>query len=608
MSSVDPIVHDETFPQDALTAQDRVDSAKLQTQVSGIKQKLNELLAALDAFTRDDDTVADQHIRLRMLHPELVQALASASAWQAKPNVRLATATGVYHNPITGVPEGAAAPDGVTPTDGDRILVMTALYPHGQGIWVYNSGGAWTRPSDFDADNEAPWALVAVTDGVGNRSTIWLQVAPVVDLGVTAQSWSQVFGQVEYTAGAGIAIVYKQIAARTDTVTTDIAGGNIIVKDGGITAAKLASNAVTTDKIANFSVTNVKQGEMPALTIKGNNNAFSSTTPQDLTPNDVRLMLPAFVGDIGGAGTKGLVPAPAGGDAAAGKFLSANGGWEVVASSGTPLMGFKEPVRVVAFGNIALTGAQTIDGVACVAGDRVLVAGQTVGSENGLYVVAAGAWSRSTDADVTGEAVPGMLVRAIAGTVCGGTTWYLSNTTIPTLGTDALLFKPMRPDCWGRATLGAGASQFSDTALVNAFASSVDTMLGESGVSGRVVGTTTTRGAPFVSSANAGQFTIGAFGGGTYRLRASASKFWLNWGFTIWTGGFFSLFKNGSYVDGFRLTTDNAVYLDRMRFDKVLSLVAADTVECRFGLVTPTDNFWNPQVANWLFDIERIGD
>lgn len=45
------------------------------------------------------------------------------------------------------------------------------------------------------------------------------------------------------------------------------------------------------------------------------------------TPAQVTAALDAFVGDSGSGGTKGLVPAPASGDAAAGKVLGAGGTW-----------------------------------------------------------------------------------------------------------------------------------------------------------------------------------------------------------------------------------------------------------------------------------------
>lgn len=44
---------------------------------------------------------------------------------------------------------------------------------------------------------------------------------------------------------------------------------------------------------------------------------------------------PAMVGDTGSGGTAGNVPAPASGDAAAGKFLKADGTWAVPPGSGT---------------------------------------------------------------------------------------------------------------------------------------------------------------------------------------------------------------------------------------------------------------------------------
>jgi hypothetical protein len=66
----------------------------------------------------------------------------------------------------------------------------------------------------------------------------------------------------------------------------------------------------------------------------------------------------------------------------------------------------KPSVRVIATSNIALTGLQTIDGVTLIAGDRVLVQNNTTATQNGVYVVASGAWTRATDADATGEITP----------------------------------------------------------------------------------------------------------------------------------------------------------------------------------------------------------
>ncbi len=64
-------------------------------------------------------------------------------------------------------------------------------------------------------------------------------------------------------------------------------------------------------------------------------------------------------------------------------------------------LSWKDSVKAATNGNITLSGAQTVDGIALVAGDRVLVKNQTSASQNGIYVVAAGAWTRATDMDAT---------------------------------------------------------------------------------------------------------------------------------------------------------------------------------------------------------------
>lgn len=66
-------------------------------------------------------------------------------------------------------------------------------------------------------------------------------------------------------------------------------------------------------------------------------------------------------------------------------------------------LSWKTPVRAATTANITLSAPQTIDGVSVIAGDRVLVKNQTTASANGIYVVAAGAWTRATDADTATE-------------------------------------------------------------------------------------------------------------------------------------------------------------------------------------------------------------
>lgn len=112
----------------------------------------------------------------------------------------------------------------------------------------------------------------------------------------------------------------------------------------------------------------------------------------------------------------------------------------VVALEGGAAVAWKEPVRVATTANVTLSGAQTIDGVACVAGDRVLVKNQSTGSQNGIYVVASGAWSRASDMNSSAESLAGLGVRVNEGTTNADTSWALTTDDPITLGTTSLTF------------------------------------------------------------------------------------------------------------------------------------------------------------------------
>jgi hypothetical protein len=125
----------------------------------------------------------------------------------------------------------------------------------------------------------------------------------------------------------------------------------------------------------------------------------------------------------------------------------------------------KAPVKAIATSNITLSGAQTVDGVSLVAGDRVLVAGQTAGQNNGIYVVAAGSWTRSADANSSPEVKDGMSVFVEQGTEFGNSTWVLITNNTITLGTTALEF--VRFSGLGQISAGNGLAQSGNELSVN---------------------------------------------------------------------------------------------------------------------------------------------
>ena len=97
----------------------------------------------------------------------------------------------------------------------------------------------------------------------------------------------------------------------------------------------------------------------------------------------------------------------------------------------------KLAVAAATTANITLSGTQTIDGIAVVAGNRVLVKNQTTPAQNGIYMVAAGAWTRSTDMDSWAE-VPGGFCFVTQGTTQDDTGWVCTANPGGTLGTTAI--------------------------------------------------------------------------------------------------------------------------------------------------------------------------
>jgi len=127
----------------------------------------------------------------------------------------------------------------------------------------------------------------------------------------------------------------------------------------------------------------------------------------------------------------------------------------------------KDSVRVASTGSnidFATGGLLTIDGITVASGDRVLLKDQTAGAENGIYVAASGAWSRSSDADTSAKVTPGMFTFVTDGTVNGDNGFVLVTNGPITLGSTALTFTQFSGA--GQITAGNGLSKSGNTLSV----------------------------------------------------------------------------------------------------------------------------------------------
>ena len=107
---------------------------------------------------------------------------------------------------------------------------------------------------------------------------------------------------------------------------------------------------------------------------------------------------------------------------------------------------YKEPVLIATSENITLSGEQTLDNVSLSVGDRVLVKSQTTGSENGIYEVQSGTWTRAKDF-VVDMLVSGMQIFVTGGSANKDTLWTCTSASgSDVVGTNNITFSKINPN------------------------------------------------------------------------------------------------------------------------------------------------------------------
>lgn len=163
----------------------------------------------------------------------------------------------------------------------------------------------------------------------------------------------------------------------------------------------------------------------------------------------------------------------------------------------TTSVAVKPPCRVATTAAITLSGEQTVNSVALVTGDRVLVKDQADTTENGIYLVDTSAWSRSPDFDGSLDAVDGTLVLVVSAS--GPDQLYELSATNPVIiGTSALAFSlsSLTATAFGTAWLAAadaaagrvllGFSTFFSSLIAAADAAAFRLLIGASTVGAAV--------------------------------------------------------------------------------------------------------------------------
>jgi len=243
--------------------------------------------AATDAATKQyvDDVAQGLHVH--------------ASCGAATPNT-LATLSGgtvTYNNGTDGVGATLITTgtytliDGVNvASSGFRILVKDEANTAHNGIYTYTNGTTLTRATDFDTAVEiAGGDFTFVTGGTQYNSTGWVQVDEVNTVGTDPIVWDQFSGAGQYSAANGIALNGTVFTANIDGITTEISGGNIVVK---------ANAQFTTPNIGAATGTSIDlTGNVLAANVNANGEVFSNTL---LVTNLANVGSLTASGNIGG--------------------------------------------------------------------------------------------------------------------------------------------------------------------------------------------------------------------------------------------------------------------------------------------------------------------
>jgi hypothetical protein len=161
--------------------------------------------------------------------------------------------------------------DGVNvASSGFRILVKDEANTAHNGIYTYTNGTTLTRATDFDTAVEiAGGDFTFVTGGTQYNSTGWVQIDDVTVVGTDPIVWDQFSGAGQYSAANGIALTGTVFTANIDGITTEISGGNIVVK---------ANAQFTTPNIGAATGTSISlTGNVLAANVNANGEVFSNT-------------------------------------------------------------------------------------------------------------------------------------------------------------------------------------------------------------------------------------------------------------------------------------------------------------------------------------------
>ena len=217
------------------------------SSIAGNLDMTSNTIINLATPTNSTDAATKQYV------DDVAQGLHTHDSCNAATQTTLASISGgtvTYNNGTSGV--GATLTttgsyttiDGVTLSNGMRILVKNEANAAHNGIYDRTSTTVLTRSTDFDTSAEmAGGDFTFVTAGTLYDNTGWVMTDPVTTVGTTAVNWVQFSGAGTYTAGTGLTLTGSQFRVNaSQSQITSVGTLTGLNSSGTITAPAFTAN------------------------------------------------------------------------------------------------------------------------------------------------------------------------------------------------------------------------------------------------------------------------------------------------------------------------------------------------------------------------------
>jgi hypothetical protein len=348
---------------------------------------------------------------------------------------------------------------GDTGSDGISLLSETLTIVGGEGIDTAVTANTLTISAELASTSNKGVASFETADFNVTSGAVELKDTVVKSFTTDSGSLTPTSHGVSILGGEGIDVTHSgnvitvagEDASTTNKGVASFNTDNFTVTSGAVSTKTITlGNTTLTNGSTTTGITGLSEVEVDNIRVDG--NTISSTNTDGnivISPNGNGSV------DVSSSRIINLSEPVADSDAATKYYVDA-------ARSGLDI---KNSVKAATTANITLSNTQTIDGVALSVGDRVLVKDQTNSAQNGIYVVASGSWTRSTDADAPAELNPGTFVFVEQGSVNSDTGFVVVSDGALTIGTDPIQWTLFSTS--GTLIAGAGLSKNGYTLEVN---------------------------------------------------------------------------------------------------------------------------------------------